>query len=1048
MELRRFRVVGAIATMLLFVWYLASYIRTRPILDDRDSPSVEHVTGALRWAGGRYLSGESWLSDVRRLSRVTAKLSHEAKKDPGLVADAALLALVDKKPSVAVTTLENSLRAFPDNAALLNDLAVALVAKANSDDPSSLIGALSAIERSLRAEPLLNEARFNRALILERLSLRSLSLREWQGYQAQERDRHWLDVARAHSANQNKPSLEQDWLERRNSLEIAVREGKVLGAFQLVSRFPQQARTLAQEDLVEAWAQATLDGNSNYASAYLKAALEIGTNISKLNAEHSAIDAVSEIDRAMERNQSEILARAYLDLKEALKLYKMLKAQEAYQILVRVKGSFHSTGSDSSELWADLWLAGSQYYQGNRIQAELAITTLLLNPKINRYPALKARGLWAKGLMKMTEGQFDSALIDLKKALALYVQLGEVENIGSVETLIAESFHFLGEDQEAWRYRLRALEKLRSFPSSVRLHNLLLESSYSLIFAGKPQLALYFSDEDLDIAAKSESPVTRAEAWLGHSRTLLSLGDVWKATKDLDEARKAIAAVPEEAVRHRMIAEADMTEGGFFVEKGNKHRLLALTAAIDYYERQKISSLAAYGRLLRARSLMKLGDDLHAEQDLELALMEYSDILKTINDFRIRVSYREQWQDVFDDIVWLQAKRKGNPMKALYFMERARRGTEDTIPTLRGSDNCVSCSLSESYRSILPSGVTVVEYALLKDQLFIWVLQRGGEDFFASKIDTGRLEEVIESFCNGLRQGYSKMTAGQAQILFDLLIRPVLQQAPNTTRLVIVPDKALCGLPFSALRDSKTGALLVESDAVIEYAESISQFANSLLTSSQEDRRARKYWKVLAIGNPAFNRSSYPEHSNLPGAESEAMAVGALYPESKVLLGTAATRKAVLDALGQADVFHFAGHAVFNSTDPYMSRLFFASEGSVQEEADVIYAFELRNKFKKAKIFVLSACETSRNTGMKRIRSGGIAEALLETGRSAVLAARWKVNDKEAEALLRDFHRQLLGGSSAAMALQMAQRKAVEEGRRSGHNSWSWAAFSLYGEIH
>jgi CHAT domain-containing protein/tetratricopeptide (TPR) repeat protein len=1049
MEPKQLRLMGASTIVLFLGVLLFANLRAIPIFPYRGGSPGQRTAGSLRWAGGKYLAGDSPLPGVPALSRIAKKASKDyvAGSDPNLTADMALLAWIDKKPEVARKTLEKGLRAFPRSGILLNDLAAVLMAEADSGDPSNLIPALAAIEESLSADSSLAAAYFNRALILEKLFLRTQSLREWRRYLVKEPKVFWLDIARTHLKNQNSRRFNEEWSDAQHTLKNAALANRSEDISRLVSRFPQSARLFAQEDLLGSWARATLDGRKGDAADYLHVALETGVALARYNADYSVVDAVSEIDRTLGGIQSTVSARAYLDLKEGLRLYKALEPQQAYLFLARARDSFSSTGSDSARLWADLWLAGCQYYQGNRVQAEREISALLLDPKLERYPALKARALWASGLMKMVEARFDSALSDLRTACAHYDRLGETENAGSVETLIAESFRFLGEEREAWRYRLRALERLQSFPSSVRLHNLLLEATYNLIFIGKPQLALYFSDEDVSVTTQSERPATRAEAWLGHSRALFSLGHTQQAFRDLREARRSIAVVSEESVRQRMIAEANMAVGGFSRREVDAYQIEALSDAINYYESRKIGALAAYGRLLRARSLMEIGDDLRAEQDLESALLEYEKTLGDIDNFRVRVTYREQWQEVFDDIVSLQVAN-GAPMKALNFLESARLGSEGLVPIFKLED-CSSCSSNKSSLSIIPPGATVVEYSLTKDRLLIWLLQRGGTSFISMEVNAERLTNIINGLCNSLQLGYSYRAGKQAQILFDLLIRPTLKLAPNTTRLVIVPDRTIRRVPFSALRDGETGLLLIEEEATIEYSTSASRFFESLLIASRQESESRENWRLLAVGNPALNRSDHPGLSNLPAAETEVKSVASLYPKSTVLLGYAATRKAVLAALDRADVFHFAGHATFNDTDPYMSRLFLAPEEMKKEEkgADLLYAYELRNRFKKAKLFIFSACETSRVIGIGRIGGGGIAEALLETRNRAVLAAQWKVTDEGTREMLREFHVQLLAGKPMARALQLAQRRALEVGPKAGQNAWGWAAFSLYGDI-
>jgi CHAT domain-containing protein len=129
---------------------------------------------------------------------------------------------------------------------------------------------------------------------------------------------------------------------------------------------------------------------------------------------------------------------------------------------------------------------------------------------------------------------------------------------------------------------------------------------------------------------------------------------------------------------------------------------------------------------------------------------------------------------------------------------------------------------------------------------------------------------------------------------------------------------------------------------------------------------------------------------------------------------------AVLEALDGVELAHIAAHGEHEPENALFSRL---------ELVDgALFAHEIGRVRRPPHQVVLAACELALN----RVRPGdeplGFAGALLASGARTVIAASSRVGDEPAAAAMADFHRNLAGGASPAVAL--AEAVAVDPLRR------------------
>jgi CHAT domain-containing protein/chaperonin cofactor prefoldin len=331
-------------------------------------------------------------------------------------------------------------------------------------------------------------------------------------------------------------------------------------------------------------------------------------------------------------------------------------------------------------------------------------------------------------------------------------------------------------------------------------------------------------------------------------------------------------------------------------------------------------------------------------------------------------------------------------------------------------------------RELLDPGVTMLEYFVLRQSVFLWVVERDRLRFVSVPISRTDLVSKIRWFRDKIYQlGEKEESRSYSQELYKLLIEPALPQIRGKD-LLIIPHDVLHYLPFQSLMSAE-GKYLVQ-DYSIYYLSSA-----SLMQFTKEKRRAnRTDEKALALGNPDLNDAAY----DLRFAEREVREIARDYPKSTVLVGAQATKAKVISLSPNNDILHFAVHAQFNQEDPTSSALLLAREGQGDGKLKVGEIFSLNLK---ADLVVLSACET----GLGKVSNGdeiiGLTRAFIYAGTPSIITTLWKVNDQASYELMREFYSNLKT-MKKDQALRQAQLKTMKE----FPEPFFWAAYELTGE--
>ncbi|HVR94967.1 MAG TPA: CHAT domain-containing protein, partial [Thermoanaerobaculia bacterium] len=338
----------------------------------------------------------------------------------------------------------------------------------------------------------------------------------------------------------------------------------------------------------------------------------------------------------------------------------------------------------------------------------------------------------------------------------------------------------------------------------------------------------------------------------------------------------------------------------------------------------------------------------------------------------------------------------------------------------------------------IPEGVTLVEYAVLKDRLFLWVLNQEGLRFFEKPVPRLVLEKKV-SRLRILRNGHGDW-AQLSSDLYDVLLNPWIAEVEKDELLVFVPDKSLHSICFSCLMNPDTGRYLVQ-DQETALAVSATAYLEGL-----EDRRKAGHSKrtpILIIGDPAFERNLFRRMPRLPGADSEAKVIADFYPQAALLLGKEAHKRNFLSLSRRSRRIHFGVHSIMDLRDPMRSMLLLAPSGS---DLGALYAEEIcEMRLDNTDLVVLAACSTTGQLSLGNELGMGLARAFQAAGVPIVVASLWDIEDQASAKLFREFYRQLRAGAEPASALRAAQLNLLENGDAFERTPEAWAAFQVIG---
>ncbi|MDJ1184363.1 CHAT domain-containing protein [Roseofilum casamattae] len=381
---------------------------------------------------------------------------------------------------------------------------------------------------------------------------------------------------------------------------------------------------------------------------------------------------------------------------------------------------------------------------------------------------------------------------------------------------------------------------------------------------------------------------------------------------------------------------------------------------------------------------------------------------------------------------------------------------------------------------------TIVEYSIVGEILYIWVIQPNGTiELRSVELETlgitledaaertrvaavtGRsrgvqqgVNEWVESTRAGVQETVKEPTTStpstpqkkrkinrRLKKSYQLLIEPIVDLLPSNIddRIIFIPQGSLFLVPFPALQDND-GMYLIEKHTVLA-APSIQVLG---LTHERSQQLRSNRGTPLVVGNPTMpSLAPAPEKkpeplSPLPGAEAEAVVIANLLG-TEAIIGDRATEETIASRMEKAPWIHLATHGLLDQLEVLGFRspgaLALTPSGTTSETDGWLTSEEILDLKLTAQMVVLSACSTGRGeiTGDGII---GLSRSLIAAGTPSVLVSLWDVDDNPTSALMQTFYQELEKTSDRSAALRQAMLATMQE----YPNPRSWAAFTLVGE--
>lgn len=399
---------------------------------------------------------------------------------------------------------------------------------------------------------------------------------------------------------------------------------------------------------------------------------------------------------------------------------------------------------------------------------------------------------------------------------------------------------------------------------------------------------------------------------------------------------------------------------------------------------------------------------------------------------------------------------------------------EETYPKYyQAKYNKKSLSLS-NIQQTLKEDQLLLEYLVTPLKVYVFVVEQQKMDVVELPIkqehfnhQVRRLRLALSDYdfiCDHPLEN-QKQYCSTAHWFYQQLVDPILkkQSANRVKQLIIIPDGELGHLPFEVFLLNEPDTLGDFSYNDLEYLFQKYQisynYSASLWWNNQNKTTSVPNGRILAYAAGYSKRLNY---SYLPKKVSGRLldirkklnALPASIEEVKTLSkgfeGTFRIKEEATEAnfkqdLAEHDIVHLAMHGVLDKEYPLLSSFAFSEVGDSLED-NFLQAYEISQMDIKAKLVVLSACET----GFGKFEQGegvmSLARSFMYAGVPSLVVSLWQINDLSTAVIMRKFYQELSKGTSKSVALQQAKKAYLKRSEGLAAHPIFWASFIQLGD--
>jgi len=989
--------LAAAAVLALLAIPAALRFRATPVdrliaLAPRSARIVEpRIAGGFAWAPWR---GSARAGDVAadaarlKLDGVAGELMERAgeEKSPDAQHAAGVALLLAERPLDALPRLSDAAERTPDQPRAWSDLAAANYAAASSTGRASLYPeALAAADRALRIDAKFPEARFNRALILERMGAKDAARTAWERYLEVDPASSWATEAREHLRRLSSITGELQFRSDLPQLERAAIQDDRTRVAELVAKDPQMSRLYAEGEFLGGWAEAELRGAAAEAAPRLAVARAVGAALERQTGEAMVAGAVRAVDSAT-TDQRKHLADAHAAYRRGRIAYSRNRPADAEADLRRAATGFASAGSPMAYL-ARYFAACTRYDQNDLVAARAELASLLAEAGAHpEWIALGAQVRWQLSLCFMNDDDWSSALPLLRAAETAFDRLGERNHLGVIRGLLADTLACIGRSDESWSARmqsfaLQSAEGRRDQFLAVNFGS----AARTALRAGRLNVARSMFDLEIEACRRLKSDVLLTNALARAAVLAAALDDDASASRMVSESTETARRIDDAALRARVLENAAFASGAAMLRTNPRGARAQLTRAIDGYRNSERAFFLPESYLLRARAARALGDVAAAADDLERGISELERHRIRYSGTVIGTGVFDAGRSLFHEAIGVSLQR-ADPARALAYAERSH-------PQVAGDAGMTVAELQTRLRN---TGTSVLEIVALPEETITFCVTAGALRVSRAPIEREALAGLATGAANGKRDALSR--------LYAILVQPAEAAILSSDRLIVVSDPVLDAVPFGALYDARSQRHLIERTPVA--------LALSAL-SLRDGEPAKTPQSLTMVSLPEGERGG---STGLPHVRDELDDVRRLYAQSF-------ERATFADVVAiRTDVLHIAGHTQVRtgSEEPMLG--FAALHGDAREWMS--WRRIAGKPFLSGTTVVLAACETLRRPDSQAF-SLSLGGGFLAAGAGDVIGTLAAIGDQDAHRVFYEIHRHLAAGADPAEAVRRAQIDAL-----------------------
>jgi CHAT domain-containing protein len=894
---------------------------------------------------------------------------------------------------------------YEQDALALNNLGASFLGLSDKD-PAFLVKALDAFEAAEKLAPSAPEPAFNLVITYRKLRLEHLADEMLRRYTALDSNSRW---------HQELVDLRKvDEAEVVEHLKTLVENGNVVEAQRIFDANVELCRRLARQY------------SSSNELEFQQLLTFIGDQMERRYGDQTFTAMVKPLSGP--QRELTLAIRQYIN--QGAELYTQRNYAKSLRAYVEARKLAARSDSMFDHLWLDVNEVDTRIRLGEFKTARRSLAELAVSTRQQGYIWLTARILSMYGSSVNLTDSYTEMLNLVSESDKTFTSLDAPSDRIRGLYYLAFYNYAAGDQDQALRLGLECLQ-LTNKDDHTRISTLDWLIGFALYRQAPGARAVPFEQEAVEQSERVQDPGVTATTAATLAQLYLSLSEQDSAEQALKRAEGYLEKMADGFDKVRTELLVNIAEARIALAKKQYAKAESvLDSNLKLYAKQPFHAtpLVSPTLMLLARTYEETDRKGYAAEKFNKAIELVENDDQYLQTEKLRVKFDDERRELYDSAIDFEYK-DGSPDAAWTYLQRYRAKLFlEFLAQLNPNIEKTRTKLDRSrVQQMIPKDTQIIEYALLKDKLLIWLVTDRLFSVRSVAVSRAELESKIETVLQKLRTTEDVDT--QLTELGKLLIEPVGELLDPDRVITIIPDRALHGLPFGALRTPGKNRYLIQEFPVV-VSPSLTYFLEAETHSAQPQRDT-------IIGFASKNGGA---------AESKELhALSSNYENKNLYSGQQVDKTAFLRSLNEAAVFHYAGHSVTDAADPLRSSILL--DGNRYGPNSVTAVDISRQRLPKNAVVVLSSCDSSVGNSRDGIGVRGLTSAFLIGGAGAVVGSLWPVEETSTADLMIDFHRAFAhDGMPVAKALQAAQLKFLgSPGERK--RPYYWSGFVVTGNF-